>query len=34
LPRNPLGRRMRCHAEPYHMASAVLENQQAIEQPK
>ena len=30
LPRNPLGRWMRCHAEPYHMASAVLENQQAL----
>jgi hypothetical protein len=34
LPRIPLGGRMRCRAEPYHMASAALENQQAIEQPK
>ena len=34
LPRDPLGRRMRRHAQPLHMASAVLENQQAIEQPK
>jgi hypothetical protein len=23
---DPLGRRMRRHAQPYHMASAVLEN--------